>query len=723
MFNLTQIKVRGFRGFAQEQEFSFDQPVVILFGENHQGKSSTLNAVEWCLFGNECSGRKTGIRERVGWEIANRYAPEGNAAVTVVFSGPDGSYTITREQEDSRRRTSGTVTVVQPDGNTTRGEEAETELFRLFRSSFQDFMSSVYQHQEAIRAVITQDPKDRNEAIDRLVGLSQYREVLRGIDDAGLKKTQKAMESAFEDFRRRAEERIRTYDELVGEKKAKAVADGLQEQEMTEEEALRRAKEIGKAVDSLALELGITEPSVSIPQRFDEVDKFRDRMKTQINDLWARSPDVVKHETLAKEQHKLTSLSGKYQSARRTEISARQEKDAFVREQGDAPALENRAKEEQAKISDIDEQIGETNRRAILLREAIQYLQAEAPEADRQRCPLCATEVPDLLAHLEKEWEEKIKKEVDELLHQQEPHRTQLEHLESLKNELGGLEKKLEIARSDLESCTSEIGPVLERKIGDTDDPGSLLSVRLKEIASQLESTSQAMTQKRDRMATIEQDSGILSTLVEVLSHERKKETVEHIFESNEFATVDELRRQASRFVEDVMAIRASIAAASQEEAEVKMTTAGAVLDEYFCRTTKHPAIAGLTMEVAPDTRTGLNSYTLKSKDGKDPTPILSQGDLNCLALSLFLGLAQATGETQPFAFLMLDDPTQSLGSEMKQEFVRVLEDVANSRRLVIATQDPEFKELLIANLTKSKVVYNFRDWTQENGPVVSRTA
>ncbi len=39
----------------------------------------------------------------------------------------------------------------------------------------------VYQHQENIRAVLTQEPKDRNEALDRLFGLSDYRNIIEGI--------------------------------------------------------------------------------------------------------------------------------------------------------------------------------------------------------------------------------------------------------------------------------------------------------------------------------------------------------------------------------------------------------------------------------------------------------------------------------------------------------------------------------------------------------------
>jgi len=103
MFELARLKVRRFRGFVDEEEFVFDQPVVLLYGENHRGKSSTLNALEWCLFGDQCFGAKTGIRERVDWEIPNRYVP-GDVTVTAEFNGPDGRYTIRRDHVAAGRR-------------------------------------------------------------------------------------------------------------------------------------------------------------------------------------------------------------------------------------------------------------------------------------------------------------------------------------------------------------------------------------------------------------------------------------------------------------------------------------------------------------------------------------------------------------------------------------------------------------------------------------------
>jgi len=152
------------------------------------------------------------------------------------------------------------------------------------------------------------------------------------------------------------------------------------------------------------------------------------------------------------------------------------------------------------------------------------------------------------------------------------------------------------------------------------------------------------------------------------------------------------------------------------------INTAETNLDRYFCCIAKHPAIPGLVMNVTEDTRTGLNSYSFQCKDGTDPTPILSQGDLNVLALSLFLGLVVATSDDQRFNFIMMDDPTQSLGSEMKRELANILDDIAKDRKLLIATPDTEFRDLLGSSIKKSKVTYNFIDWSGTEGPRISRS-
>jgi len=67
MFNLKSMQLEGFRGFPKSSDvFEFSAPAVLLYGDNHQGKSSVLNAIEWCLYGDQCLAAKSRIRKRVG---------------------------------------------------------------------------------------------------------------------------------------------------------------------------------------------------------------------------------------------------------------------------------------------------------------------------------------------------------------------------------------------------------------------------------------------------------------------------------------------------------------------------------------------------------------------------------------------------------------------------------------------------------------------------------
>jgi len=723
MFRLTRLRIRSFRGFAGAQELNFDQTVVLLCGENHRGKSSTLNAVEWCLFGGNCVGKKTGIRERIDWEVSNRYASGQGTFVAAEFRGLEGSYVVTRELTGAGRRASERTTVKLPDGVQLEGDDAERQIYALFRSSFQSFMTTVYQHQEAIRAVLTQEPRDRNDAIDRLLGLSEYRELVRGITDAKIGAEYKAMQNEFGNFRQRAEQSVHIYDKEAREKKEKAIADGMGEEHITEMEALHRAKGIGEAVISLARELGITDLQITMPRDSGQVTQFRDEAKDKIDAVWLHSPDMVKQTTLERRQRELTSLVGRCQDVKRAEAKAQAERDEFVKQHGDEATLAKAAEAQQQEIGRIEEEIHKSSARASLVREALKYLKDVASDNQRGQCPLCGTEAPELLNQLQREWEEKIEADVRALEAERKQQQIELRQLKSFRDQLEKLEQALAAAHSSSKACETDATAALQHEIAEDDDPLALLNRELQAIALELGSHKKAIEKKGEKRVAIFDELAKLRTIDEILGLQRKKETVERIWSTNEYKELDELMDKASEFIEDVQAIKGSLATASREEAEAKISAAGTSLEKYFCRIANHPTITGLSMDVREDPRTGFNSYNIRSNDGSDPIPILSQGDLNCLALSLFFGLAEAAEETQPFAFLMLDDPSQSLGPEMEQRFVSVLEDIAERRQLFISTPYAGFKNLLISSITKSKDVYDFLDWTKENGPRIVRNA
>ena len=64
----------------------------------------------------------------------------------------------------------------------------------------------------------------------------------------------------------------------------------------------------------------------------------------------------------------------------------------------------------------------------------------------------------------------------------------------------------------------------------------------------------------------------------------------------------------------------------------------------------------------------------------------MSQGELNSLALSLFL--PRVSLPDTPFRFIVIDDPVQSMDPSRVEGLARVLDDVAKTRQVVVFTHD-----------------------------------
>lgn len=70
---------------------------------------------------------------------------------------------------------------------------------------------------------------------------------------------------------------------------------------------------------------------------------------------------------------------------------------------------------------------------------------------------------------------------------------------------------------------------------------------------------------------------------------------------------------------------------------------------------------------------------------------VMSQGELNSLALSLFL--PRATDPESPFRFVVIDDPVQAMDPARVDGLARVLAKVADTRQVVVFTHDDRLPE------------------------------
>ncbi|MEX2447707.1 MAG: AAA family ATPase [Solirubrobacterales bacterium] len=110
---------------------------------------------------------------------------------------------------------------------------------------------------------------------------------------------------------------------------------------------------------------------------------------------------------------------------------------------------------------------------------------------------------------------------------------------------------------------------------------------------------------------------------------------------------------------------------------------------------------------------------------GVDANPLLvfSEGQLNVVALSYFLGMALNAREGA-LPFLVLDDPLQALDVLAILGFSDLCRRIRDTRQLIVTTHDRRFADVLVRKLSPREretrtIVHDFTAWTRE-GPIVS---
>ncbi len=721
MLKPKNVSVRGFRGVTETRRLDLQKPLVLLWGENHQGKSSLINSLEWALYGSACTGSDTGIRERVDWEIANRHFEPRVVDVEVELADGDGSYLVQRKLARRGRRSTlqEELTLTLPDGTTLEGDAASEKLGTLMSASYRDFACTVYQHQEAIRAVLTQQAKDRNDGIDRLLGLADYRNLQDGIDAAKVPAVQRELGGLVDGFTAKIETALQTRENDLKAKRLTAVESGLTAAELNEKGAIVLAKRALKALGAFADEAKLAAPTCAVPASWKESNIFKKKAKTEIERLRAGLPEA-KHQ--AEQMHKRTALLNlqtAYEGKKRCHDSALKGIAEFDKQHGGEAQLGDRLQKLANERTAEQERQRQVNARALLVREAIDYLERAGLTNADGPCPLCGTEVANPLEHLRREWKSEIERQVEEIEAKLTALKEQKDSLEALFGKRKRLGGELTSAKEQLTAVRAQVGKHIGKALAANDDPLALLERESDQIKKSLDDLEGALLDKQRKLGAVAEDLDRLAVLHDILELEEKGKIIEQIRSSAEYQALEELKERLAEFVGDVKEVKAAISKAATSEAQKRLTAAEKTIDAYFRRIAGNPAIQRLKLLVAADTRTGRNSYDFTDHNDRDLKPVLSQGDMNALALAIFLGLACSADEANRFGFVMLDDPSQSLGSQHKAKLAEVLSEVLAKKSVILSTMDVELRQLLDAAVTKESQTYLFSNWTPENGPKI----
>lgn len=188
-WRIASIEVDRFRGVTGRVHIDFRSGLNLLAGDNGAGKTSLCHAVEWALFGKVPLFSR-GDEFQAEDAIANRLVQDNAPSLVRLALERDGEQaTITRTRPRGSSSTRGTSTVtLEVDGAAHRSRDAETKITELLGLRASDFSAGTYLRQETIADLVLGDEELRSVAIDRLLGLTQIRELLENLQLAPIER-------------------------------------------------------------------------------------------------------------------------------------------------------------------------------------------------------------------------------------------------------------------------------------------------------------------------------------------------------------------------------------------------------------------------------------------------------------------------------------------------------------------------------------------------------
>ena len=509
-FRISNLTIEGFRGINNKINIDLDGNAAVLFGPNGVGKSSMMQAIEWCLFGGLISAIVGPAEFKKEDAIVNSFHPQEKAIVELILQGEkDRKVRVMRERKLGKSTTAGKTRLkIEVDGAEYFDDEAQSELNKLLRIIPTEFYASVYLHQEAIRDLIVGDPLLRSEVIDKLLGLHFVRELIDYLPVRYATKEAKDINEKIEDIKNRKMQEVVISRKRLGELKKEMEKSGIEASKLTLTSLAKLIEEASEDIDKIAQRIKAKAKELEKPiHDLGSSEKALGQMRKVINELEKVWTNVYKekvanlstlktmkqnYEETLKEVASFETKDPEVLMAKKSEISdqisakemelnakisarkilqdesmvirrlyldfdeAKSELDNIEKEFGGEANIEEALTKLKSKIDDKREAMGREESMGSLLVSGLDYLKSTLPK----NCPLCKSDIvyQNVIATLEKEIGEResakivrrLEKELEELARQRARVEGTLGDVSKLEDLLGKIQAKMDEEKEKL---------------------------------------------------------------------------------------------------------------------------------------------------------------------------------------------------------------------------------------------------------------------------------
>jgi DNA repair exonuclease SbcCD ATPase subunit len=699
--------VTDFRGVLGSRTYRFDESSALICGDNGVGKSTLALALEWTLFGGFPSNALGKPRDVFMSPVGGGDKPKGE----VVFAR-DGERVVVRRDGAENEL------VVELGREETHGDEAKASLEQALGVDADTFVRAVLLQQCKIRGLLLDEPRERNKALDRLLGMEDAEVIL----DLAKAKPFKEAAEAWRRHIRATERRFESQQELLAEQYSKAEREARElkflDKDLSarglEAQYAKLQQDLAEMGERCGVELAET-PAADSVQGARKTSRAVDRAIRQIR--MAAEPQ----QKLVPVQRRLAALVGardRWNEVTAKRDGARTTLETAVKAGGDAKARAQARATAEADVKNAEVELRIAGELSSLLNQAREYLTNRAFEA----CPVCEQGIAEPDRFIRKLGQRtdalttksilSAKSRLEKARSAHQNARTACGEVESLQDALAEAEAEVESERKAamalLETeglVEKKVAAALRKTIASSEKEHEILSNGVKTIEAELESFAE-----RDR-TILEGLVPFVSAREAVAAHERAWAEAKLSFAGQE-AKAAEMDAIAT----DIDAIRKALLAAKDEIASETLEKARPRAQALYAKLVQHKLFDQFEVKTARKANKVDYSFEVASssltKSGREARLVLSDGQLTAAALALFYALAESS--RHHLDLLFIDDPTQNLDHTRRLAMAKTVVDLASRKQVVVSTQDEDFVTLLRdAGFDRSCVVHHITAWNR----------
>ena len=705
------LTISRFRGWRNAQRITLEAPITSIVADNGRGKSSLLNAIEWCLYGSLVTKKGSGIDERQDWELRTRTerADTEPTRVELELDTEDGLVKVCRERRaEAKAREGDALTIQGPDGAVQTDEGADSWLIEVGIPDWETYRRAHCFHQEAARQRVI-STSERSAILASLLGLDDDMALRNTIESNGPLKLFTGIDRTVEALNDEAHRALELPQQRLSELESQGAEICLDSSQFSESNAKTLRSRLVVRARDLADRLGL---NTDLP---DASDAAAVRNWAPTWPATARSflPVLSELEDYRRQSFQFDQHIAKYEEDDPAWQEVRSQLEQERQTGTNEAQREAKVAAAKATLTKSIKALKQSNAMVKLLVDARAALEA----ADKNdHCPVCETNVPELAERLETTIDRMGSNEFHALQSAEDDAREALECAKSALQKLQELVKDEARARRRVDEQRNKLEGALEiDELTAVHDVLAEAKKRREALGLEI-AKLEGLASDRDKSIQNHQAGwSRLDVIEKWLSASEKAESsidfsaLPEWFEFNE--AIDEL----AGFGADLAFLGGLARDVQAERSNVRAGEVNKALGKYYSLITQDDT----AIQVSVHTTAQQISYDLVDASDRLAIPVLNQAAINALSLAVLFAQSEAQAGTNSWKLVALDDPVQSLDSEKQTGLCQAIEELTNNCSVLVATVPGHLSDRIQNYVSKQRHIVTLGPWSQADGATI----